>query len=181
MRMEKIIMEKLYWKVKAPTALRFLRVFHSHVLEQLDAERQGQTVTPTCRAELWLNEIIFTLLKCVFSYLVWKLTLTKKIYFFFSQQAQSFLKSCRLLDMWQGVRKQICKSPPFSNVTFKKKKKKIEILLVGFFITIYVSCTSHSVCFDTKSIFFPLAWRSWALRDWRRSWKPVTAHLSSPK
>uniref|UniRef100_A0A3Q4H1M2 Cyclin G1 n=1 Tax=Neolamprologus brichardi TaxID=32507 RepID=A0A3Q4H1M2_NEOBR len=38
MRMEKIIMEKLYWKVKAPTALRFLRVFHSHVLEQLDAE-----------------------------------------------------------------------------------------------------------------------------------------------
>lgn len=39
MRMEKIIMEKLYWKVKAPTALRFLRVFHSHVLEQLDAER----------------------------------------------------------------------------------------------------------------------------------------------
>uniref|UniRef100_A0A669BEL7 Cyclin G1 n=1 Tax=Oreochromis niloticus TaxID=8128 RepID=A0A669BEL7_ORENI len=38
MRMEKIIMEKLYWKVKGPTALRFLRVFHSHVLEQLDAE-----------------------------------------------------------------------------------------------------------------------------------------------
>ncbi|KAM9376656.1 cyclin-G1 [Pholidichthys leucotaenia] len=38
MRMEKIIMEKLYWKVKAPTALRFLRLFHSHILEQLDAE-----------------------------------------------------------------------------------------------------------------------------------------------
>ncbi|CAN9514895.1 unnamed protein product [Ophioblennius macclurei] len=38
MRMEKIIMEKLYWKVKAPTALRFLRLFHSHVQEQLDAE-----------------------------------------------------------------------------------------------------------------------------------------------
>ncbi|XP_026186205.1 cyclin-G1 isoform X1 [Mastacembelus armatus] len=38
MRMEKIIMEKLYWKVKAPTALRFLRFFHSHVQEQLDAE-----------------------------------------------------------------------------------------------------------------------------------------------
>lgn len=39
MRMEKIIMEKLYWKVKAPTALRFLRLFHSHVQEQLSAER----------------------------------------------------------------------------------------------------------------------------------------------
>ncbi|KAM9795293.1 cyclin-G1 [Neosynchiropus ocellatus] len=38
MRMEKIIMEKLYWKVKAPTALRFLRLFHGHVQEQLDAE-----------------------------------------------------------------------------------------------------------------------------------------------
>jgi len=38
MRMEKIIMEKLYWKVKAPTALRFLRLFHSNVQERLDAE-----------------------------------------------------------------------------------------------------------------------------------------------
>lgn len=40
-RMEKIIMEKLFWKVKAPTALRFLRLFHSHIQEQLDAERYG--------------------------------------------------------------------------------------------------------------------------------------------
>lgn len=39
--MEKIIMEKLFWKVKAPTALRFLRLFHSHIQEQLDAERYG--------------------------------------------------------------------------------------------------------------------------------------------
>lgn len=39
MRMEKIIMEKLYWKVKAPTALHFLRLFHSHVQAQLDAHR----------------------------------------------------------------------------------------------------------------------------------------------
>lgn len=52
-----------------------------------------------------------------------KANTNQKNIFFFSQQAQSFLKSCRLLDMWQGVRKQICKSPPFSNVTFKKKKK----------------------------------------------------------
>ncbi|XP_067374148.1 cyclin-G1 isoform X2 [Channa argus] len=37
-RMEKIIMEKLYWKVKAPTALRFLRLFHSHIQEQLNDE-----------------------------------------------------------------------------------------------------------------------------------------------
>ncbi|MEQ2205373.1 Cyclin-G1 [Xenoophorus captivus] len=39
MRMEKIIMEKLYWKVKAPTALHFLRLCHSHIQEQLAAER----------------------------------------------------------------------------------------------------------------------------------------------
>ncbi|XP_052006099.1 cyclin-G1 [Xyrauchen texanus] len=38
MRMEKIILEKLYWKVKAPTALHFLRFFHSHIQEQLDTE-----------------------------------------------------------------------------------------------------------------------------------------------
>ncbi|KAI4819378.1 hypothetical protein KUCAC02_004626 [Chaenocephalus aceratus] len=38
MRMEKIIMEKLYWKVKAPTALRFLRLFHNNIQEKLDAE-----------------------------------------------------------------------------------------------------------------------------------------------
>lgn len=39
MRMEKIIMEKLYWKVKAPTALRFLQLLHSHIQEQLSSER----------------------------------------------------------------------------------------------------------------------------------------------
>lgn len=44
MRMEKIIMEKLYWKVKAPTALHFLRLFHGHIQEQLDAERLEQIV-----------------------------------------------------------------------------------------------------------------------------------------
>uniref|UniRef100_A0A3Q2YN00 Cyclin G1 n=1 Tax=Hippocampus comes TaxID=109280 RepID=A0A3Q2YN00_HIPCM len=32
MRMEKIIIEKLNWKVKAPTALRFLRLFHNVLL-----------------------------------------------------------------------------------------------------------------------------------------------------
>ncbi|XP_061786320.1 cyclin-G1 [Nerophis lumbriciformis] len=38
MRMEKIIMEKVNWKVKAPTSLRFLRLFHSYVQEQLGTE-----------------------------------------------------------------------------------------------------------------------------------------------
>uniref|UniRef100_A0A3P9KMQ7 Cyclin G1 n=1 Tax=Oryzias latipes TaxID=8090 RepID=A0A3P9KMQ7_ORYLA len=38
MRMEKIVMEKLYWKVKAPTTLHFLRLIHSHIQEQLDSE-----------------------------------------------------------------------------------------------------------------------------------------------
>ncbi|KAI7801371.1 cyclin-G1 isoform X1 [Triplophysa rosa] len=37
MRMEKIILEKLYWKVKAPTALHFLRLFHTLIQEQVDA------------------------------------------------------------------------------------------------------------------------------------------------
>ncbi|XP_019718275.1 cyclin-G1 [Hippocampus comes] len=40
MRMEKIIIEKLNWKVKAPTALRFLRLFHSYVQEQLGADSE---------------------------------------------------------------------------------------------------------------------------------------------
>ncbi|XP_068596115.1 cyclin-G1 [Brachionichthys hirsutus] len=38
MRMEKIVTEKLYGRVKAPTALRFLRLFHSHVREQLGTD-----------------------------------------------------------------------------------------------------------------------------------------------
>jgi len=37
-RMEKIILEKLFWKIKAPTTLRFLRLFHSHMQEQLDTD-----------------------------------------------------------------------------------------------------------------------------------------------
>ncbi|XP_036432829.1 cyclin-G1 [Colossoma macropomum] len=38
MRMEKIILEKLYWKVRAPTALHFLRLFHFHIQEKMDAD-----------------------------------------------------------------------------------------------------------------------------------------------
>uniref|UniRef100_M4A474 Cyclin G1 n=1 Tax=Xiphophorus maculatus TaxID=8083 RepID=M4A474_XIPMA len=52
MRMEKIIMEKLYWKVKAPTALHFLRLFHSHIQEQLDAESREILSIETLEAQL---------------------------------------------------------------------------------------------------------------------------------
>ncbi|GAA6086586.1 cyclin-G1 [Tachysurus ichikawai] len=38
MRMEKIILEKLYWKVKGPTALHFVRLFHSYIQEKVDAD-----------------------------------------------------------------------------------------------------------------------------------------------
>nr|XP_023647339.1 cyclin-G1 [Paramormyrops kingsleyae] len=37
-RMEKIILEKLCWRVKAPTAMSFLRLYHSYILEHLDME-----------------------------------------------------------------------------------------------------------------------------------------------
>nr|XP_061793415.1 cyclin-G1-like [Nerophis lumbriciformis] len=40
MRMEKIIMEKLNWKVKAPTALRFLRLFYSYIHEQFGEDSE---------------------------------------------------------------------------------------------------------------------------------------------
>ncbi|KAJ8266819.1 hypothetical protein GJAV_G00135040 [Gymnothorax javanicus] len=40
MRMEKIILEKLRWEVRAPTALHFLRLFHRFTLPQLDAENK---------------------------------------------------------------------------------------------------------------------------------------------
>lgn len=53
MRMEKIIMEKLYWRVKAPTAHRFLRLFHSHIQEQLDTE--GKKVLSLERLEAQLK------------------------------------------------------------------------------------------------------------------------------
>ncbi|GAA6226308.1 cyclin-G1 [Lates japonicus] len=52
MRMEKIIMEKLYWKVKAPTALRFLRLFHSHIQEQLDTESKKILTLERLEAQL---------------------------------------------------------------------------------------------------------------------------------
>ncbi|KAJ7395359.1 Cyclin-G1 [Pitangus sulphuratus] len=40
MRMEKIILEKLCWKVKATTAFQFLQLYHSLILENLSCERR---------------------------------------------------------------------------------------------------------------------------------------------
>ncbi|XP_077388196.1 cyclin-G1 [Festucalex cinctus] len=52
MRMEKIIMEKLNWKVKAPTALRFLRLFHSYIQEQLGADSEKMLSLERLEAQL---------------------------------------------------------------------------------------------------------------------------------
>ncbi|XP_073476937.1 cyclin-G1 isoform X2 [Aquarana catesbeiana] len=40
MRMEKIVLEKLSWKVKATTALNLLHLYHSLIYENLPSERQ---------------------------------------------------------------------------------------------------------------------------------------------
>ncbi|NWX83895.1 CCNG1 protein, partial [Nothoprocta ornata] len=40
MRMEKIILEKLSWKVKATTAFQFLQLYHSLIQENLSCERR---------------------------------------------------------------------------------------------------------------------------------------------
>ncbi|KAL4631222.1 cyclin-G1 [Arapaima gigas] len=53
MRMEKIILEKLYWKVKAPTALHFLRLYYSYIRELLAAE--GKHVPNVERLEAQLK------------------------------------------------------------------------------------------------------------------------------
>ncbi|XP_067422689.1 cyclin-G1 isoform X2 [Emydura macquarii macquarii] len=40
MRMEKIVLEKLYWKVKATTAFQFLQLYHLLIHENLSCERK---------------------------------------------------------------------------------------------------------------------------------------------
>ncbi|XP_067422688.1 cyclin-G1 isoform X1 [Emydura macquarii macquarii] len=40
MRMEKIVLEKLYWKVKATTAFQFLQLYHLLIHENLSCERR---------------------------------------------------------------------------------------------------------------------------------------------
>ncbi|KAJ0003063.1 hypothetical protein NQD34_008212 [Periophthalmus magnuspinnatus] len=52
MRMEKIIMEKLHWKVKAPTTLRFLRLFYRHLQEQLPHESEKTLSIERLEAQL---------------------------------------------------------------------------------------------------------------------------------
>ncbi|XP_077464649.1 cyclin-G1 [Stigmatopora argus] len=51
-RMEKIIMEKLNWKVKAPTALRFLRFFHGYIQEQLGEDGEMLLSLESLEAQL---------------------------------------------------------------------------------------------------------------------------------
>ncbi|KAI1903050.1 hypothetical protein AGOR_G00023200 [Albula goreensis] len=52
MRMEKIIMEKLHWKVRAPTALHFLRLYHSLILLQADADSKKSLNIDRLEAQL---------------------------------------------------------------------------------------------------------------------------------
>uniref|UniRef100_A0A8C2E7P2 Cyclin G1 n=1 Tax=Cyprinus carpio TaxID=7962 RepID=A0A8C2E7P2_CYPCA len=63
MRMEKIILEKLHWKVKAPTALHFLRFFHSRIQEQLDAESRWILNLERLEAQLKACHCSFTFTK----------------------------------------------------------------------------------------------------------------------
>jgi len=53
MRMERIIMEKLYWKVKAPTSLHFLRLLHGQVQSQLSTD--GKKILSLDRLEAQLK------------------------------------------------------------------------------------------------------------------------------
>ncbi|XP_026081192.1 cyclin-G1-like [Carassius auratus] len=63
MRMEKIVLEKLYWKIKAPTALHFLRLFHSHIQQQLDAETKQSLNLERLEAQLKACHCSFTFTK----------------------------------------------------------------------------------------------------------------------
>lgn len=63
MRMEKIILEKLYWKVKAPTALHFLRFFHAQIQEQVDAESKRFLNIERLEAQLKACHCSFTFTK----------------------------------------------------------------------------------------------------------------------
>uniref|UniRef100_A0A9J7Z8Y7 Cyclin G1 n=1 Tax=Cyprinus carpio carpio TaxID=630221 RepID=A0A9J7Z8Y7_CYPCA len=63
MRMEKIILEKLHWKVKAPTALHFLRFFHSRIQEQLHTESRWILNLERLEAQLKACHCSFTFTK----------------------------------------------------------------------------------------------------------------------
>ncbi|XP_052010806.1 cyclin-G1-like [Xyrauchen texanus] len=63
MRMEKIILEKLFWKVKAPTALHFLRFFYFRIQEQLDTESKSFLNIERLEAKLKACHCSFTFTK----------------------------------------------------------------------------------------------------------------------
>ncbi|XP_056308656.1 cyclin-G1-like [Danio aesculapii] len=63
MRMEKIILEKLNWMVKAPAALHFLRFFHSHIQEKVDTESKRTLNIERFEAQLKVCHCSFTLTK----------------------------------------------------------------------------------------------------------------------
>ncbi|XP_072524028.1 cyclin-G1 [Salminus brasiliensis] len=63
MRMEKIILEKLYWKVRAPTVLHFLRLFHFHIQEKMDADSKKILNIDRLEAQLKACHCSFTFTK----------------------------------------------------------------------------------------------------------------------
>ncbi|TRY98763.1 hypothetical protein DNTS_025500 [Danionella cerebrum] len=63
MRMEKIILEKLNWKVKAPTALHFLGFFHSRIQELVEMESKKILNIERLEAQLKACHCSFTFTK----------------------------------------------------------------------------------------------------------------------
>ncbi|XP_026883652.2 cyclin-G1 [Electrophorus electricus] len=63
MRMEKIVLEKLLWKIRAPTALQFLRLFHCHVLQMIDADSRKMINLERLEAQLKACHCSFTFTK----------------------------------------------------------------------------------------------------------------------
>ncbi|XP_076850247.1 cyclin-G1 [Brachyhypopomus gauderio] len=63
MRMEKIVLQKLFWMVRAPTALQFLRLFHCHVLEKMDADSKKMKSMERLEAQLKACHCSFTFTK----------------------------------------------------------------------------------------------------------------------
>ncbi|KAG5843331.1 hypothetical protein ANANG_G00149700 [Anguilla anguilla] len=62
-RMEKIVLEKLRWKVRAPTALHFLRLYHAFVLPQLDPDSKRSLNIERLEAQLKACHSSFTFTK----------------------------------------------------------------------------------------------------------------------
>uniref|UniRef100_A0A8C3V3X8 Cyclin-like domain-containing protein n=1 Tax=Catharus ustulatus TaxID=91951 RepID=A0A8C3V3X8_CATUS len=72
MRMEKIILEKLCWKVKAITAFQFLQLYHAFIHENLSCERRKylnfdrlETQLKACHCRLMFSKAKVNILKCL--------------------------------------------------------------------------------------------------------------------